>query len=133
MELDVYYSTEHSIVIARPIGPVSRENVTKTIKRAMEVCKEHSCNYGLFDIRKCPVGQSMAQGFDLMQNLEKAFGVSIDFKMAVVYDPSLYPDDRARFIENVVVNRVNASYRMLKSMDEALAWLQEGREADHGN
>lgn len=99
------------------------ENVRTTVNKALELSKLHRCPQLLFDIRKCPIRQTLLEGFEGMSDLRKSIGLELSFKIAIVYDPAVYPTERAQFIENVVVNRANPAFRMFSDYDEALAWL----------
>lgn len=125
MELTVYYDYENHIVIAIPAGPVTTENIKTTTAKAIEFSKQYDCNFMLFDIRECKVGQSLMQGFYDMQDMRKTTGLSIAHKCAIVYDPVKYPENRAEFIENVVANRPNPTIKMFKTTEEAHQWIRE--------
>jgi hypothetical protein len=46
-------------------------------------------------------------GFNLMSDLNKNTGLTVSHRTAIFYDFNIYPNERARFIENVVSNRAN--------------------------
>jgi hypothetical protein len=79
----------------------------------------------LFDIRNCPIKQTLLDGFQGMRNLKDSTGLDLTYKIAVVYNPDIYPKERAQFIENVVENRANPTYKMFTDIDEAMAWLMK--------
>jgi len=125
MDLTLKFEKENGIIISRPRAPINKENVWQTLAKTVEYSKSHNCYLLLFDIRQCSVDRPLMEGFFDMQNLLQIKGVSIKHKMAILYDPSLYPEERARFIENVVVNRPNPTYRMFDDKKEAIRWLLE--------
>ena len=124
MKLSVIYDKDNEIIIAKPVGNITKENVKATAMKALELSKKCDCDYLLFDVRKCPVAQSDVEGFFLMKNMEETTGLTLKHRVAIVYDPALYPKERAQFIENVVVNRINPVYKMFMSIEDALLWLK---------
>ncbi|MCF8462074.1 MAG: hypothetical protein K9G46_15235 [Flavobacteriales bacterium] len=123
MELTVTYNLEQHIVIATPIGVINKKNVLKTFVEALKLSKKESCFNLLFDIRLCPLGQSMTDGLRLMSNLTSIPGMTFRHRTAVVFNPENYPIDRATFIENVINNRANPAYRVFTTIDAATKWL----------
>jgi hypothetical protein len=73
----------------------------------------------------CPEGQSIFQGFTDMQNLQLTTGITYRHRCAIVYNPDLYTEERARFIETVVTNRPNPVFRMFTNKRDAMKWLKE--------
>jgi len=124
MEVTVYYDNESDVVVTVPKGDITTENVKTGASKALELSKEHNCNYMLFDIRECREAQPVVQGYYDMQDVEKTTGISKHHKCAIVYDPVKYPDDRAQFIENVVSNRPNPMFKMFTSTEDAHSWIQ---------
>ena len=124
MELTTYYDTDNQVVVLEAEGPVTRENIKVTARKALELSNTHICNYILFDLTKCPESQSIFQGYDAMKNMELTTGITRNLKCAVVYNPSIYPEERAKFIENVVMNRPNPFYSMFTSRQDAFVWLK---------
>lgn len=123
MNLTVQYHENVDLVEAVPAAEITKENVWKTIEEALKVAKNHGCLRLLFDIRQCPIGQSMTQGLSTMNNLMAIPGMTYKHRTAVIFDPSTYPTERAEFIENVVNNRANPAFRIFASREGALAWL----------
>ncbi len=124
MELRVYYDTDNEIIIAKPAGNITNDNINTTFSKALEYSKKHDCNFLLIDIRKCTIAQSEIDGFLFMKDMTQKTKLSLEHWIAVVFDPMLYPKERAQFIENTVVNRPNPSYRMFMFIDEAILWLK---------
>ena len=124
MELSVYYDERKNIVVAIPVGSVTTDNVKKTIVKALEISKKNNCLDLLFDISKCQVDRGIIEGFNDMQNVQQLTGITFMHKCAVIYNPEIYPDERARFIENVVTNRPNPDYKMFTNSEEAIKWLK---------
>jgi hypothetical protein len=112
-------------VITVPKGDVTTENVKISAMKALEFSIQHSCNYLLFDIRKCKEAQPIIQGYYDMKDMERTTGLTNSHKCAIVYDPAIYPEERAQFIENVVANRPNPMLKMFTSTEDAHDWLVE--------
>jgi len=127
MELTVFYDKDKDIVVARPHAEITMDNIRVTVMKALELSNEYNCNYFLFDLRKCPSGQSLIEGFWGMQDMKQSTGLMLHHCCAVIYNPKLYPEERALFIENVVANRINPTLKMFKNPDEAMKWLREKR------
>lgn len=125
MELSARYDSKTNIIVATPIGEVTNENIIATIAKGLELSKQYNCNLLLFDISKCQIGQSLMDGFNLMSDLNKNTGLTVSHRTAIFYDFNIYPNERARFIENVVSNRANPRLRYFTDMKEAIEWLQK--------
>lgn len=125
MELTAYFDQGNKVIVVESVGEVNTENIKATATKALELSKQHNNNLLLFDITKCSVGQSATQGFQDMQNMSETTGLTLDYKSAIVYDPNIYPTDRARFIENVVFNRGNQRFKVFTDRHEALKWLKK--------
>ena len=125
MKLTAYYDRENEVVFAVADGQVTTENLKATTRKALELSKKHNCYHLLFDITKCTESQSILQGFLDMENMEKTTGLTFKHKCAVIYNPAIYPNERARFIENVVTNRINPDFKMFTRQQKALAWLRK--------
>lgn len=125
MEITSYYDTKNGVVYTTPVGEVRIDNVKATAKKALELAIKHRCKLLLFDIRNCPVKQTLLEGFQSMQNVKETLGFDNTYWIAIVYNPDIYPEDRAQFIETVVANRANPKYRMFKEADDAYSWLRE--------
>lgn len=128
MELTLQYDKESDIIIIKALADITAENIRISSEKAIELSKKHHCNNLLIDLSECPIGQSLIDGFWSMQDMEKSFGLSFKYNCAVIYNPKLYPDDRAQFIENVVANRINPILKMFSSAEEARKWLEEKRQ-----
>jgi hypothetical protein len=125
MELSARYDSESDVIIATPIGEVTKGNIIVTIAKGLELSKQYNCNLLLFDISKCKIGQSLIEGFNLMRDLNKNTGLTVSHRTAILYDFNIYPNERARFIENVVSNRANPRLRYFTEMKEAIDWLKK--------
>lgn len=90
----------------------------------MDLAKQHQCNHLVFDIRKCKPTKTLVDAYWMMQSLESLAGLDVSYKCAIIFDPSVYPENRADFIEDVVVNRPNPPFKMFKNLDEAFEWLK---------
>lgn len=123
MELTITYNPEQQLVISTPIGPINKGNVLKTFEQTLKIAHKENCFNLLFDIRQCPLGQSMADGLTLMSNLTSISGMTFKHRSALVFNPENYPTERAEFIENVVNNRANPAYRVFIDMEKAIVWL----------
>ncbi|MBI1286825.1 MAG: hypothetical protein GC178_04530 [Flavobacteriales bacterium] len=123
MQLTILYDADTAIVRATPVAAITKENVRKTIQRALKVANDHDCLLLFFDIRKCLLGQSLTQGLNTMSHLMDIPGMTFKHKTAVIFDPERYPTERAEFIENVVNNRANPAFRIFLNEDEAVRWL----------
>jgi len=128
MNISICYDEAEKAVIATPADEINNENVRLAASKALELSREHDCRRILFDIRKCTIGQTQIEAFFFMKEMGEKAGFSVEQRIAIVYDPELYPAERAEFIENVVVNRVNPPFRMFTSMGEALRWLKRTDE-----
>jgi hypothetical protein len=128
MELTVYFDSVKNIVIAEPIAEVTTDNVRETIKQSLVISKEHNCDFLLFDTRKCYLGQSIIEGFEAMSKIGESIGMSPKYKYAIVYNPANYPEERAKFIENVVTNRLSNAFKFFANMEEAIMWLEKFRK-----
>ena len=127
MELTLHYDKDSDIIIVKALAEITKENIRIASEKAIELSKKHHCNYLLIDLSECPIGQSLIDGFWSMQDMEKSFGLSLHYNLAVIYNPKTYPKERAQFIENVVTNRINPTLRMFASDEEARKWLKEKR------
>ena len=125
MELTAYYDRGNDIVVAKPVAEITAENIKLGALKILKIAEKNHCCYLLVDLRKCPIGHSLVEGFLTMQNMKKSTGLSYKYKVAIVYDPTLYPDDRANFIETIVANRANPSFKMFKKTTDAMKWLKE--------
>lgn len=123
IEVTAYYNEEYGIIITTPVAEVTMENVRTTVKEAMKLSEVHKCNLLLFDIRNCPIRQTLLDGFQGMSNMKDSMGLDYSYKIAVVYDPGIYPKERAEFIETVVTNRANPKYKMFTDIEEGMVWL----------
>jgi len=128
MELTVYFDDANKILVAKPLGEVTTENVKETTKQAIELSKKYNCNYLLFDIRQCFEAQSIIQGFESMSKIGETTGLTALQKCACVYDPKNYPEERAKFIENVVTNRLSNAFKFFTNPEEAISWLNKIRK-----
>jgi len=128
MELTVFYDKDSDIIVTRALADITMENIRTASIKALELSNEHNCNNLLIDLSECPVGQTLMDGFWGMQDMGKSTGLTHKHCCAVIYNPDLYPEDRAQFIENVVANRINPSLKMFKKSDEAMKWLREKRQ-----
>ena len=124
MKLDTFFDSENEIIVAKPEGDMTSENVKLAIKKTMELSGEHDCYRLLFDITLCREAQPLIYGYQHMKDGLITGGMSLQHICAVVYNPELYPEDRADFIENVVINRTNPKFKMFKTADEAVDWLK---------
>jgi hypothetical protein len=125
MELTAYFDEENNVVVTTPVGEVTLENVKATTREALILSEKHTCYSLLFDIRQCPIGQSLSDGFWVMQDMKETLGLDYRYRVAIVYNPEIYPQERAQFIENVVVNRGNPNFKLYIELDQALAWLRQ--------
>ncbi len=123
MELNITYLEEYNVMEATPVADITKENVWRTIKETLVACRQHECFNILYDIRKCKLGQSTAQSLATMGDLRQLPGMTFRHRTAVVYNPELYPTERAEFVENVVNNRANPAYRIFLDKRAALKWL----------
>ena len=128
MELTIYFDDVNKILVTNPIGEVTTENVKETIKQALAISKEHNCEFLLFDTRKCYLGQSLIEGFEAMSKIGESIGMSPKYKCAIVYNPVNYPEERAKFIENVVTNRLSNAFKFFTNLEEAILWLEKFRK-----
>lgn len=128
MELTAHYDKDMEIIVATPIGEVINDNIMVTVSKALELSEHHKCNHLLFDIRNCPINQSMTEAFELMSEANEKLGLTFKHFTAVVYDPKNFPTERAEFIENVVFNRGNPFFKMFVNRDEAIEWLKKEKE-----
>ena len=124
MELVSKYDEVNNVVITEGSGEVDSEFVRSAALRAKKVAVDFDCHHFLFDIRKCYVMRSLVAGFQDMSNLGETTGLSLRDRVAVLFSPSSYPEDRARFIENVVTNRSNPVYKMFTDKQSAIDWLK---------
>ena len=124
MTIEAHYDTSAHMIIIRVVADVAAENVKLTVQKGLELSQQHNCNNMLFDIRQCVPAQSEAQGFFLMENTAKTLGLLPKHRVAVVYNPSFYPAERAAFIENVTANRPNPTLRMFTDTQAAVTWLR---------
>jgi len=60
-----------------------------------------------------------------MSDLNKNTGLTVSHRTAIFYDFNIYPNERARFIENVVSNKANPRLRYFTDMKEAIEWLKK--------
>lgn len=125
MELKISYSKQLDVVIATPVASITKENVWKTIRETLEVCDQNNCFNIVYDVRQCKLGQSTTQSLQTMGNLGNFPGMTFKHRTAVVYNPKLYPTERAEFVENVINNRANPAYRIFIDYDDAMKWLIE--------
>jgi hypothetical protein len=125
MELTLSFDSTADMVLAKPIGEVTTENVLDASKKTFEFAQRHDCRRVLFDITACAEAQSLLEGFQVMGAFGSATGFSVHHRLAVFYDPAIYPNTRAKFIEDVVYNRPNPQLRMFDSREAALGWLLE--------
>ncbi|MDH5414206.1 MAG: hypothetical protein OEW87_08710 [Flavobacteriaceae bacterium] len=51
--------------------------------------------------------------------------MTVSHRTAILYDFNIYPNERARFIENVVSNRANPQLSYFSDMKEAIEWLKK--------
>ncbi len=125
MKLNLYFDVENGIIVTKAVGAAITENVKITMKKALELSKEHDCTKILFDISKCGEAQPIAEGFHFMKDGFMLLGYTPTHKCAVFYNPEIYPEERAKFIENVVTNRANPMFKVFKQFDDAAEWLKE--------
>lgn len=118
------------IIVTTPVAKITVENVRTTVDKALMLSKKHNCNLLLFDIRGCPVGQTLLDGFQGMSSMKESVGLNYNYKIAVIYDPKIYPRERAEFIENVVANRANPKFRMFTDFKEGESWLLKYKNID---
>lgn len=123
MNITYHFDEENKIIVITPIGQVNYHNVKETTSVALEVSKQKKCFLLLFDIRKCPVGQGISEAFETIKDLDDVLGLSFLHKTAVIFDPSIYPKERASFIELVVTNRPNPKYKMFSNYEHGVSWL----------
>jgi hypothetical protein len=128
MDLETYYDNGNNIVVAKPIGEVTTDKVKETSKKVLELSRNYNCNFLLFDMRLCSEGQSIIRGFESMSKLGETTGLTSLHKCAFVYDPENYPEERAKFIENVVTNRASNAFKFFTNYEEALTWLNKLRK-----
>lgn len=124
MELTSHYDRKKKIISVCLIGDITIDYIKYSVDRALELSAKHKCNLLLFDIRKCKENQSLIEAFGLMQNTTASLGFSFEHKVAVVYDPENYSEERADFVENVVVNRPNPHFKFFLSLNVAEKWLK---------
>jgi hypothetical protein len=124
MEFVTEFDEVNKIVITEGTGEVNSEYVRTAAAEAMKIAGEHDCHNFLFDIRPAYVVRSLVAGFQDMSNLGETTGLSLRDRVAVLFSPSSYPEDRARFIENVVTNRSNPVYKMFTDKQSAIDWLK---------
>jgi hypothetical protein len=124
MELNLYFDVENGIIVTKAVGEVINENVKKTINEAFELSTKHNCTKLLFDISGCSETQPIAEGFHFMKDGLMNAGLTLNHKCAVFYNPEIYPEERAKFIENVVTNRANPKFKVFKQFNEAAEWLK---------
>ena len=122
MTIEAHYDTSAHMIIIRVVADVTAENIKLTVQKGLELSTQHNCNNMLFDIRQCAPAQPEAQGFFLMENAQKNLGLLPKHSVAIVYNPSLYPTERATFIENVTANRPNPTLRMFTDIHAAVTW-----------
>ena len=125
MEITIDYDKDKDIVIATPVAEINQENIKSGVLETLKIAKQHRCFYLLLDMRKCQIGQSLMEGFLTMRNMNQTLGLSYEYKVAVVYNPASYPDDRANFIQTIVRNRANPPFRMFRELKDALVWIKE--------
>lgn len=125
VDLNIYHDKQNGIIVTEATGPLTTESVRNGIENALICSREHTCELLLFDLRKCTVERPILEGFIDIHDLMRFEGLTFRHKLAIIYNPVLYPEDRARFIENVVVNRPNPPFRMFREKKEAIAWLKE--------
>jgi hypothetical protein len=123
IEVTSLYNEEQGIIITTPVGEITMENVKTTVNEALKLSKVHHCNLLLFDIRKCSARQTLLDGFQGMRDMKSTTGLDYGHKIAVIYNPQFYPEERAQFIENVVTNRANPKFRMFTDIAEGTNWL----------
>ncbi len=130
MEITVDYDRDQDIVITRPVAEITKENVRLAVKKALEISKRNNCYNLLFDTRKCPVGHTLVEGFLTMRDMKQNIGLSYNYKVAVLYNPSTYPESRANFIETIVSNRANPPFKMFRNKSNAIKWLKEIKQTE---
>ncbi len=128
MELSAYYDNSKNIVFAKPVGEVTTENVKETKRKVLELSTINNCNFLLFDTIQCFLGQSIIEAFEAMSKIGETFGLTAKQKCAIVYDPNNYPEERAKFIENVVTNRTSNAFKFFTNSEDAISWLNKFRK-----
>ena len=113
-----------NIVIAKPIASITAHNVKKTLHKAIPIANSKNCNSILVDITDCPIGETLLEGFNLMSNFSTNTNTPLDFKIAVLFNPKLYPEERALFIEEIVSQKPNSTFRVFSDRFFAINWLK---------
>ncbi|MDH5414207.1 MAG: hypothetical protein OEW87_08715 [Flavobacteriaceae bacterium] len=68
MEVSARYDSESDVLLATPIGEVTKGNVIATIAKRLELSEQFNFNLLLLDISKYKIGQSLIEGYNLMRD-----------------------------------------------------------------
>ncbi len=123
MNINSSFDFKNNLVITRAEGKVESATNIAASKKAIEIARKNKCHRFVFDIRNNPEGQTMLQAFSDMENMTKTLGFQFDDVIAIIYNPSIYSEERAEFVETIVNNRANPKFKMFTKIDNALNWL----------
>ena len=128
MELSAIFNKKEHIIFVRGAGQVNTEVVLNAVGKALKISQKENCEFLFFDIRECHVGQSFLQSFTDMSKLGESTGLTEQHVIAVLYNPEIYPSDRATLIENVITTTANFPYRMFADENDAMEWVRKVRD-----
>ena len=107
-------------------GPLNIDITLSTFRRVREKAVECGTRKLLMDLRSIQPSAAFIDSYMFAKNFRERTGIDNNYRLAVLFNPAIYPKDRADTLQMVSRNWGNIAGKMFTDEEEALEFLRTG-------